>query len=267
MSDELGHPRDDLQLLLEERLPAPRRGDLERHLAGCLECRRELEALRRIRAALREKLPRREVPAAVSDRIAAALRAEAGAPVGIEAAPSMLPRRAFLVGGAALAAAALAALIIVGRRRGDPLTAAATDLERFAAGRLELELRTDDPAALESFFAARDLGFPTRVFDFGMMGFRLAGGSVHRLAGARSALFAYEAADGGHLVCEMYVGATESLPPPDDTRVVNRLRLQVYSRGSVTLVFWQEGAVVCVLASDGEPGAAVDLAAAKAGMV
>lgn len=39
---------------------------------------------------------------------------------------------------------------------------------------------------------------------------------------------------------------------------------QIYEAGELTLVFWQEGEVVCVLVGDGPPEAVIALALAKA---
>ena len=264
MSSQPAHPRDDLQLLLDDRLPAERHGDVHAHLAACPSCRREMEALRRLKSALREDLARHSVPPDLSERIRTALHSDAVFAERTGAGRSSLSRRAFVVGGAALAAAAVVALVFVRRRDQDPVSASAGDLERFGSDRLELGLRTNDPLALERFFAARGLGFPTRVFDFGMMGFQLVGGAIHRVGDAQSALFAYQGADGGHLLCQMYQGTVSDLPPTQEVRVANQVRFQVYRRPGATLVFWQEGPIVCVLASDGDPEVAVELAAAKA---
>jgi hypothetical protein len=264
MSDDLYHPRHDLQLLLDDRLPTERRGDAEAHLAVCPQCRSETEALQRLRSALREDLVRHTVPAELPERIRAALRTDAAIAEGAETGRFDFPRRAFIVGGAALAAAAVLALVFVRRRDLDPVSVAAGDFRRFRSDALELELRTDDPLALERFFVARGLGFPTRVFDFGMRGFRLVGGSVHRVGDSPSALVAYRGTDGSRLLCQMYQGTISNLPRPQGIRVVDQIRFQVYRRPSVTLVFWQEGPGVCVLASDGDPDVTVELALAQA---
>ena len=42
------------------------------------------------------------------------------------------------------------------------------------------------------------------------------------------------------------------------------IRFRIYRSGGVTLVFWQEGSVVCVLAADGDPEQAIQRAYAKA---
>ena len=116
----------------------------------------------------------------------------------------------------------------------------------------------------EKFFATRGLGYRTRVFDFGMMGFRLVGGAVRRVGGGQSALFAYQGGSAGRVLCQMYEGSTSDLPPADEERETNQIRFRVYRRGSVTLVFWQEGPVACALASDADPQGVFDLAVAKA---
>jgi hypothetical protein len=163
-----------------------------------------------------------------------------------------------------LAAAAVLLLVLLQPGRPDPVGAAARDFARYRSASLTLQLETHDPGALERFFARDRVPFATRVFDFGMMGYRLAGGQVHELAGRRSALFAYENAAGRRVVCQMYEGWLSELPPAAEERAHDGIRFRVYRTAGFTLVFWQEGSVVCVLATDGDPEEAVQLAYAKA---
>jgi hypothetical protein len=62
----------------------------------------------------------------------------------------------------------------------------------------------------------------------------------------------------------MYRGRTAELPYTAERRVHDGIGFLVYRRDGVTLVFWQEGEVVCVLASDVAPEEVVALAFAKA---
>jgi len=62
----------------------------------------------------------------------------------------------------------------------------------------------------------------------------------------------------------MYEGQLADLPRSDDEREHNGITFRVYRAGTVTLVFWQEGPVVCVLASDADAEAVIQLAYAKA---
>ena len=96
------------------------------------------------------------------------------------------------------------------------------------------------------------------------MEYQLAGGGVHRRNGRVSALFAYESAKGDRLVCQMYQGTTSDLPGTGDVREHDGITFLVYRLRSLTLAFWQEGPVVCVLVAEGDPEQAIALARAKA---
>ncbi len=263
MTDNARHLGDDLQLLLDGRLPAERRAAVEEHLARCQRCQRELDALRRVKAAVREDLPERTVPPDVVARVSAALAAEAGGRLARRHRAARFPRRRAILG---LSLAAAAAVLVVLARRGGPdlVGAAAQDFASYRAATLALQLETRDPRALERFFAGGRIPFATRVFDFGMMGYRLAGGQVHRLAGRPSALFVYENANGRLVVCEMYQGRLSELPPGAEEREHEGIRFRIYRTATLTLVFWHEGSVMCVLATDGDPEEAAQLAYAKA---
>ena len=56
------HPTDALSALLDGALPAAEAMEVERHLAGCAECRDERDALSAVRSAVRS-LPTLEPPA------------------------------------------------------------------------------------------------------------------------------------------------------------------------------------------------------------
>jgi anti-sigma factor (TIGR02949 family) len=254
------HPGDELQLLLDGRLAPNRRASVEAHVAGCPQCRAELGLLSQVKSSVRH-LADEPVPSGLRDRISAALAAEGPAPVS-PARPG-LSRRRIMVIGASLAAAAALLLVVLGRPR-DPVAAATADFADYRAGRLRLEFPIADPALLERTFAEARIRFATRVFDFGMMGFRLAGGSLVRSRNGVSALFAYEGDDGRRVTCQMYEGRVEDLPAPAEEREHNGIRFLVYRVEGATLVFWQEGAIVCVLVADGDPEAAIQLAYAKA---
>lgn len=263
MIDNEPHPADELQLLLDGRLPPERRATVEEHVARCRRCQRELDALRRVKAVVREDLPEHAVPPDVVARISSTLAAEArGGPARRDRAVRF-GRRGAIVG---LSLAAGAALLILLARRGGPdlVRAAAQDFASYHTASLAFQVETGDPRALERFFAGGRVPFAPRVFDFGMMGYRLVGGRVHQLAGRPSALFAYENADGRRVLCQMYQGRLSELPHGAEERQHDGIRFRIYRAGALTLVFWQEGSVVCVLATDGDPDTAIELAYAKA---
>jgi hypothetical protein len=132
-----------------------------------------------------------------------------------------------------------------------------------ASRSLPLALQTSDAAVLERYFADTP-GPRVRVIDLAMMDIVLEGGARYSLAGHASALYSYRTPSGARLVCQMYDGLLSDLPPPQDVRDENGFRFQIYKRASVTLVFWQEGELVCVLASELPASEVVALAVAKA---
>ena len=240
----------------------PRRTEVQAHLQGCPQCRGQLEALRWVRDTALKQLPAEELPPALAARVAAALDEpdRRHRPLG----PAVGPRWRKWAGAGALVAAAALAVLLLPPRRADLPDAVAADFAEYSSDRLALDLRSSDGEAVESLFAARGIGFRTRVFDLGMMQYRLVGGRVHRLGDGPSALFAYRGPEGRDLVCQMYEGRLADLPPPDEVREHDGIRFQVYRMGGLTLVFWQEGTLVCVLASDAEPEAVIQLAFGKA---
>ncbi len=264
MTEERSHPGEDLTLLVDGRLPAERCGEVEAHLAACARCRRELDALRLVKSGVHDALPEHSVPPALAARVSAALDVES-------ARGTAPPRRAMALRwatavGLPLAAAALFVFLLLRPwgERPDFVTAAASDLIRYRAAQLLLPLETGDPKVLERSFTTSGLPFTARVYDLGMMGYRLSGGGVHRIAGRMSVLYAYVGSRGDHVVCQMYQGTTAELPSGAEEREHEGIRFRIYRSGGVTLVFWQEGAIVCVLAADGDPEQAIQLAYAKA---
>lgn len=259
MSGEPRHYHEALQDLLDERLPAGERAALEEHLAVCARCRAALAALERGRAAARG-LPPLEPPSGLTARLATALAAEESG-----GRRMISRRRALVTAGGVLAAAALAVVLLrPGATSSDLVSLVAADFAGYRGGTLGLDLEAGEPALVERLFAARGITFPARVFDLGMMGFRLTGGRAHRLAGRPSAFYAYAGPDGSGVVCQMFQGTVAELPSAPETRTHDGITFRIYRVGATTLVFWQEGGVVCVLAADGDPEALVRLARAKA---
>jgi anti-sigma factor RsiW len=262
MTYPANHLGTTLQDFLDGRLDAAHQAEVRAHLQGCPQCRGQLEVLRWVRDVALKQLPGEEVPPALAERVAAALDAadERARPA---ASPTFGWRWRRWAGAGALVAAVLV-LLLAWPPRADLVDAVANDFTAYSSGGLALDLRSSDGETVESLFVAGGMDFRTRVFDLGMMGYQLVGGRVHRLGSRPSALFAYRDPAGQNIVCQMYHGRLADLPRPDDVREHGGITFQVYRTGAVTLVFWQEGSVVCVLASDVEYEAVIQLAYAKA---
>ncbi len=256
MIESTRHYTEELQDLLDGRLAAAVRATVERHVSLCEPCREAMTALARGRDAVRGLAPV-EPPGDFGARLAHALdEAVAGE-------RRRLRHRRLAVGGGLVAAAAVALLWWSGTAPADPARTAVRDFARYRDGALPLEVLTSEPAAVERYFAERGLDFPARVFDLSMMGYHLVGGRVHRIDGEASALYAYAGHD-GVVVCQMFPGTLARIPADAESREHGGITFRIHHIGDTTLVFWQEGTVVCVLVSDGNAEALVQLAYAKA---
>jgi len=251
-------PGEDLQDLLDGRLLSARRAEIEAHVADCPQCRQTLATLSWARQAA-ARLPVHEPPPELPTQVARALDREARpAP----RAARSLHRIGWVLGLST--AAAVAILFFVRRRSADLPSAVARTYVAYASAALRLDTATGDGPALQAFFARHGISFATRVFNLDMMGYRLLGGRIHALGRAPSALFVYQDGSGRALLCQMYEGTLAQLPVGGEARKHNEIDFRVYRSGALTLVFWQEGAVVCVLASDAPTEKVIQLAYAKA---
>lgn len=265
MSDGERHFDAELQDALDDRLPMAERAALDAHLAACPRCRAQFEALAAAKSALAQ-LRTSDVPAELHARVQDALRQEAPPDQTTVTAPART--RAVSRWVPVVAAAAAVALVVwlgpyLQDRDAAPATVAA-DYKAHRDGRLPLEVRSSSASEIEAYFRRAGIGFPPRVFDLSMMQFTLEGGRVHRLGRVPSALFVYRGPDGRRLVCQMYPGRLVDLPAPTARRTHNTIEFLVYDEAGVTVIFWQEGDVVCVVAGDGDAEQVIQLAFAKA---
>jgi anti-sigma factor RsiW len=259
------HPIEAIHMLVDDRLDAAEREALERHLATCASCREERDVAAATVRLVRVGMPDPELPPGLATRLDAALDEidRAAEPRASRSWSWLAP-----LGAALLAVVALLVLLPFGDDEppvGERIVASlSSDFAAVQAGSLPLELPEADPAALEAFFVDRGIDFETRVFDLSMMGFDIAGGRVEALAGRTAALFAYRGPDGVLMVCRMYLGTLEELPEPARTLENDGIVFWMYERDGRTMVFWEEGDVVCVLTSDAPAQAVIDLSFAKA---
>ncbi len=251
-------PGEDLQDLLDGRLVSARQAELEAHVADCARCRETLATLSWARQAA-ARLPVHEPPPELAKQVALALdREERPSP----RAARGLRRVGWVLGLGA--AAAVVILLFVRRRPADLSGAVARAYAAYASTALRLDTTTRDGPVLEAFFARHGITFATRVFNLDMMGYHLVGGRTYSIGHGPSALFVYQDAHGRALLCQMYEGTLAQLPAGGESREYNGIGFRVYRSGALTLVFWQEGGVVCVLASDAPTEEVVQLAYAKA---
>jgi anti-sigma factor RsiW len=235
-----GHDGEVLQDLLDGRLDTARAREVREHLDHCPDCQRELDALAWVKRSVAAV-----APAFVPAGLERAVRAAVGRAQGRDSS-----RRVFLAAAASVLLGSGGVFWVLGRPRPSLPAAIARDYERIRSSAVPLESTATRSDELEAFFRARGVPFRTRVPDLAMMRYHLAGGRAHRLGGGPSAMLVYRGEGGRTLVCQMYEGRLDELPPPADVRDHRGFRFQVYREGDVAVVFWQEGAIVCVLAGD-----------------
>ncbi len=280
------HPEEVLQDFLDQRLTGAAADDVRAHLETCAACQAVRDELMQARDAV-TTLRDADIPmppdllASVQRALDAEVARAAVAPAtesapAASAGPAVKPSDETLARWAAVrrrrwfAVAAVAAALVVYLMLGNRTTPldlpaqAARDLGAVGSRSLPLELQTSEAAVLERYFADAPNGPRVRVIDLGMMGIPLEGGVRHVLDGRPSALYAYRTPSGARLVCQMYVGRLSDLPPPDNALDNKGFHFQIYDRGGVTVVFWQEGDLVCVLASELPAGEVIALAFEKA---
>jgi anti-sigma factor RsiW len=262
MTNDTRHLDEQLTELVDNRLDGAARAEVEAHLAVCPECRARLDRLRRLKASLAASSPS-DVPPELLARVERALDDEDRRRGG-----TFWGSKPFLLAASVVLVVAVATAFFWSRSARVPTVGAvAEDFRAFKADRLALELKTAKPHELEAFFTRRGIRFQARVFDFGMMNYELVGGRVHAQAGRPAALYAYRAragTAGDVMVCQMFPGSVRELPSPTVVRHHNEIAFHVFRSGELTLVFWQEGDIVCVLTASGDPETVVQFAFAKA---
>ena len=102
------------------------------------------------------------------------------------------------------------------------------------------------------------------MFDLQMMNLHLVGGVRHEMIGRDSAAFVYRGPEDLRVLCQMYLGSVDELPPAADVREHNGITFYSYEVDGVSMTFWREGDVICVLAAMGDLEQVVRLAFAKA---
>jgi hypothetical protein len=77
-------------------------------------------------------------------------------------------------------------------------------------------------------------------------------------------LYVYRGPGDTRLLCEMFRGRIDELPPAAHIARHNGIDFRVYRQGTLTAVYWPEGDIICVLVSDIGSDAVLALAFAKA---
>src|SRR5436190_22952643 len=116
------HFKDEIQDLLDNRLDARTRAEVERHVEACTECRREFEALRWTKSFVAKQFAAKTAPSELRENILQALEADAGNARTISLRPNFqMPKlKPIMVWAAVLVVLGILALILIPKQRTFP---------------------------------------------------------------------------------------------------------------------------------------------------
>jgi len=216
--------------LARDRLPPAEKAEVERHVAGCEDCRRAVEVERGLDGLLDTALPRRAAPPSLVRRIEARLERQ--------------PRRGLVVvAGVAAGVIAIAAFLLVWSIRRDTtrvlLREAVNDHLRVIHAARPVEIESNEMQQIKPWFTGR-LDFAPGLAFQGDAEFTLRGAAVGWFVDRKCAVYVF--ARGPHAI-------TLVVMPAADLDWPRRSRAR--ERGFETLL-WREGDLAYGLVSDAD---------------
>ncbi len=234
--------KNEIRNFLADRLDPPSVQAMESHLKQCESCRRDVETWGWIQ---RNCIAHREVAAE-----SAATLKKRSCQLGRMRGSRLFSLQYFQ----SFCGLVLMVMAALGLRDILPLpdfpSEVARDYREIREGTLDLERYGQDPKELDQFFSRCGVPFGTRVADLRDQHYRLVGGRVHQLINRRSTLYLYRGRSGEILLCELYVGTMAELPSGGLLRESPERTFLIFRDQALSLVFWQDGNMICVLASD-----------------
>ena len=238
--DHRRHIELDLSAHLDDELGTEERRAVEAHLASCAECRGRLVAERATKALLREGLPIIQAPAALRERISAALDAADRAKPRARAREFRKPLLWVAVGSLA---ACLAVLVVnlQWREPGNPMfdPAVASFLKSEKDFSPNVRSGSTDALAIaliEQFGVAP-------IWDFSSLGLVPAGGRIDHTADGKAVAYTLYKGAQGSLLCR--IDREEVIHFPSGGRVVKGVYLYRYKGFSIAAT--NRYAVFCVM--------------------
>ena len=211
-------------------LPLERSVELERHLADCPTCPGELEAVRSMGAALRERLPYHAAPPELHRRVRAGLARIDGA-MARGSPPQWLRLAAsfFLV---AAMSSALTYYVAPRAGGGLPEEVFASHVRGLLSGDRLIDVASSDEHTVKPWFDTR-LDFSPPVKDLTTEGFPLVGGRVDYVGGRNVAALVYHHKK--HVIT-LFIWPATARSAGIETRVRHGDNLAYWSDGSMT--YW-----------------------------
>ncbi len=230
---------------------------VEKHLAGCANCRVRYAEERAVKAMVRERARRYETPVQVRGSILAALDAvDSGARAGDRAGHADRPgfsviRRARLWLPVALAAAAMFAFVMLHGGNVPPAGAVPafdSALERYEIFNAHFvpNVPSASPADISDAYLGHKM--PGLLWNLQPSGYRLVGGRLERLDDGSLAAFTFYRGEEGTILCA-FMKAHGMQMPEGATQIVAGHNYYKYKGYSVCLSYYPRGDFICVLVS------------------
>jgi len=231
-----------LQAYFDGEVDSMSAAEIERHIAQCVECRAELEALGEMRAALRSDLSYERTPPELRDRIVRALDRDGAVKTArpTERAASAWGSRSFWMGAGggfacAAAAAGVAFLFLASPGAGPLLNDLVNAHVRSLMPAHLIDVESTDRHTVKPWFAGHADVSPV-VADFADQGYRLVGGRADFFGHQRAAVVVYQ--HGAHII-NVFSWSKDRGAPPDNT-----------TRNGYHLAFWTSGNLQYCAVSD-----------------
>ncbi len=220
--------------------------EAEQHLAACTSCQQLFENESRFHAAFAARRLIVTVPAAVEQRLRAALAGESPPTPSWQERLAVLfwqPRLAFALAAVALLVAFLLPRFFSSSAEPAWLPQVLDSYHAATEGRLSFTYHTDDPQKLEAAFNhSGQLDFVTHVLDLRPAGYRIAGGQIMWEKDHPVAIVLYQGKD-GPIVCLRRRGQV----PPMPTGSEGKTEQYLYSHSGYTVSCIQFAEHFCTL--------------------
>lgn len=241
--------RRALHAYLDGELVGDERRNVEAHLRACAACRRAHDNELALAAAIRQAVPSPPVPEQLERRVARLVAEEAGS-----------RRRAWLAAGLA-AGLTLLTIGLVGRAPDDPrrngpasefVRVAVDSHLRYVAGRLPLEVRSEDPSRVSRFFEGR-VPFHLTLPDYrGGPGevkfYTLEGGRLVAFTGDYAAYVAYRM--DGRPISLLVASADKVKPAGREVVRSGALEFHLDAVAGLNVIAWVDNGLGYALVSD-----------------
>jgi anti-sigma factor RsiW len=237
--------RESLHLYLDGELAPRQELELEAHLLDCECCRREYNEVRQVVDTVRGSKPLYESSSQLRETVEVMVNRAAKRQLNQHRLRTVLPLAA--------AACLLVMLGVVPLFQETSFTAYAADVhQRYASGKLPLDIQSDQPQAVSSWLESR-LTFPVNMPNYPS---EPGEAKAYTLTGAR--LMQYDGEDVAYLAYRMnnrpvslLVGSNHRIiPAGDDVYRSGNLLFHFSEKNGLKLITWRDGDLVYALVSD-----------------